>query len=698
MNLEAMKKGALRTGITIAGGAVLLTALGFGLWDQSQTKDQLVMHIVNDALVNTHFEPKDINDELSKEVFESYLEQVDAGKRFFTQEDVDQLSVYLTQLDNQFLSGSTQFFDESYLHMENRFAEAQRYYTELLSEPFDYTLEESLDTDPENLDWAANSAELRERWRKQLKLRMLGRIYTAMEDATEEEPFDFEAAEVKARERELEVHDEWFKNLFDMDRVEWFGAYMNAFTYQFDPHTTYYPPRQKENFEIEMTGQLEGIGAQLSIRGEYVTVTSIVTGSASWRQGDLEEGDKITKVAQEGEEPIDVVGMSLNKVVDMIRGPKGTVVTLSVKKKDGTSMDISIERDIVELEATFARSVVIGEDHKIGYIRLPKFYVNFYNDKNRSCTEDVAAEIEKLKAQNVEGIVFDLRNNGGGTLQGAIDIVGLFIDRGPVVQVKNRMHGTQTYSDRTSGALYDGPLVVMVNEGSASASEIVAAAIQDYGRGVIVGSSSTHGKGTVQNVFNLDDVLGSQYDAEKPLGAIKVTTQKFYRINGHTTQLQGVHPDIVWPHAYQDIEWGEKEYPTALGVDEIAPAKYSTWPNYSQTAWERAEKNAAERADTSSKFARIDEYAKWLAEQQDESVFSLNWEDYIADEEAREEEAKQWDKLTRLPDSMAIYPLPSHLVEFESDSSKAEDYKRWYRGLSHDLYLREATHVVEDLK
>lgn len=698
MNFDKMKKGAARTGLYALAGGTLLAVLSFGILQSGdENNDQLVMRVVNDVLQGAHYQPKQIDDQLSEEVFTTFIDQIDAGKRFFTSSDISQLSQYKDKLDDQFAMGSSAFFDEAYGIMKSRFSQAEGYYEELLAEPFDFSVEETFETDPEKMDWT-DEAGLKDRWRRQLKFRVLGRIYADMENATEEEPFNFEESEASARESELEVHDEWFKNLNDMERVEWFGTYLNAYTLQFDPHTQYYPPRQQENFEIQMTGQLEGIGAQLSPRGEYVTVASIVTGSASWRQGDLEEGDKIMKVAQEGEEAIDVVGMSLNRVVDMIRGPKGTVVTLTVKKKDGTTMEISIERDIVELEATFARSVVLGDKHKMGYIRLPKFYVDFFDDENRNCSEDVRIEIEKLKDEGVEGIIFDMRNNGGGSLQEAIDIVGLFIDRGPVVQVKNPRNETVTYSDRVSGTAYDGPLVVMVNESSASASEIVAAAIQDYGRGIVVGSTSTHGKGTVQNVYDIGRVLGSRFDDQGPFGAIKITTQKFYRINGETTQLQGVHPDVVLPHSYMNIDWGEKEYKTALEVDEISSATYSRSPQYNESAWSTARANAQSRIDTSSKYERIEEYAVWLAAQQDETEFSLNWDSYRESESAREEEAKQWNRLTRLNDSLSIHPLPSHLTLFESDTAKKEEYSRWYRNLSHDLYLREATYIMQDLR
>lgn len=698
MRIEYMKRSAKRWAFGLSSLALLGTAVGFSLWGNGMSKDKVVMQIVYEALSTSHYEPRTINDEMSEEVFTSFLDQVDGGKRFLTAVDVAELGVHRLDLDNQFRTGNSAFFDLAYARITQRFEEAETYYEEWLNKPFDFSVDESINTDWDDEDWAADEAELRERWRLMLKLRVLNRVYDDEKAATEEEPFDFEKSEARARERELEVHHEWFNNLKDMERVEWFGAYMNAFTLQFDPHTEYYPPRQQENFEIQMTGQLEGIGAQLRVRGDYVTVERVVTGSASWRQGDLEEGDKITKVAQDGEEPIDVVGMSINKVVSMIRGPKGTKVILTVKKKDGSTMEIPIVRDIVELEATFARSAIIGDDHPIGVIRLPKFYVDFYNETNHDCAKDVEAELEKLKAAGVEGVIFDLRNNGGGSLQAAIDIVGLFIDKGPVVQVKNQREGAQSYSDYHSGAVYDGPLVVMVNEGSASASEIVAAAIQDYHRGVIVGPQSTHGKGTVQNVVDIDRVVGTRFNDVKPLGALKITTQKFYRINGHTTQLQGVHPDVVLPFSYRYIDWGEKEYATALEVDEIPAVPYAEWSGYSSDAWARVISNSHLRVDTSAKFERIDEYAKWLSEQQTETEVSLNYDQFVADQKAYEEESNQWKELTRLSDSVSVRGLPSQLAEFESDTAKAADYRRWFRSLSHDLYMRESLNVLNDLK
>src|SRR5690606_6991244 len=403
------------------------------------------------------------------------------------------------------------------------------YFEEILAEPFDFTIDESFETDDEKLEYAKDEAELKDRWRLYLKQRVLGRIEENMHDQekalaendTTVEQKTFAELEEKAREKELELHEDWFTNLEDLERIDWVGVYMNSITNIYDPHTQYFAPERKEDFEISMTGQLEGIGAQLQQKGDYITVSKVITGSACWKQGDLEEGDKIIKVAQEGDkedQAVDLVGMSVRKAVKYIRGPKGTTVILTVEKLDGSKMVIPIVRDVVELEATFAKSAVLGEgEDKIGYIRLPKFYVDFYGDANHNCAEDVEAEIEKLKKDNVKGIVLDLRNNGGGTLQGVIDIVGLFIEEGPVVQVKAPGVAPKVLKDRNKGVAWDGPLVVMVNQFSASASEIFAAAIQDYNRGIIIGSKSTFGKGTVQNILDMDRAVNFTYDDVKPL-------------------------------------------------------------------------------------------------------------------------------------------------------------------------------------
>lgn len=678
--------------------AILLILVGFKLRSNEQKKDQVIMQLVYDALTNVHYQPKLFNDELAAKAFDLYLENVDYSKRFLTQEDIAELEPMKLQLDDYFREGNDVFFLKSYELIQRRLKDTEGYYKEILDKPFDLTLQEEFETDPEKSAWSANDKELKDYWRKYLKYRVLTRVYDKVREAEDDSVAipDMATLEAEAREKEMEVHDEWYKNLKDIEQVEWFATYVNAFTTYFDPHSEYYPPRQQEDFEIEMTGQLEGIGAQLRARGDYVTVEKIVVGSPSWHQGELEEGDKILKVAQGKEEAVDVVGMNINRVVKLIRGKKGTEVRLTVKKKDGNTTEIAIVRDIIELESTFARSAILDEDGKVGYIRLPKFYVDFYNEKNHDCAEDVKEELEKLKAQGVEEIVFDLRNNGGGSLQAAIDIVGLFIDKGPVVQVKGQSGPQRVYSDHKSGVAWDGPLVVMVNEFSASASEIMAAALQDYNRALIVGPRTTFGKGTVQNVIDMDQAVGLNFSDVKPLGALKLTIQKFYRINGGTTQLEGVVPNVIWPHAYNEINLGESEQKFALSVDEIKPAYYQTFPN--QTKFDSAAKNSMERVSKDDHYQKIKDYAHWLKVERNETVVNLNFEAYSKSERKREEESKIYNNLTVADDSMAVCPLPTQLEMFANDSDKQEEYKRWFKGLSRDLYLQEAVRTSKDLR
>jgi carboxyl-terminal processing protease len=440
---------------------------------------------------------------------------------------------------------------------------------------------------------------------------------------------------------------------------------------------------------------LEGIGAQLQLKGEFVTVASIVTGSASWRQGELEEGDKLLKVSQGSEEPVDVVGMGINKVVRLVRGKKGTEVRLTVRKKDGSTKVVPIVRDVVELESTFARSAQLGEDGSTGYIRLPKFYVDFFNERNRNCANDVRAEIENLKAQGMKRLIFDLRNNGGGSLPAAVDIAGLFIDLGPVVQVKTSGGNVRVYSDRAAGVVWDGPLVVLVNEGTASASEIVAAALQDYRRALILGTKKTFGKGTVQNVIDLDQAMRGGSEDLYPLGGLKLTIQKFYRVTGQTTQLQGVVSDVVLPHAYQGIPYGEAEEKGPLAADAIKSASFAAVGK--PDAFKRAVANSQSRVAKSEGFSRINTYAEWLKGERDKTEWPVSFLEYQLAEKSRSEQVKKFEKLTELKDSLAVRPLADGAVEMATAPAKKKEWNQWMKGISRDIYVREALYTVSDL-
>lgn len=697
-------------------GIVLAIGVGFYNPEKPATKkDQVILNLVYNVLNSSHFAPQEVNDEFSSRVFDHYLQQLDYSKRFLLQSDVEALEEFRYKLDDEIKSTQLVFFDRALQRYQERFEEVEAFYEELLAEPFDFDLQERFETDEEKLEFAKNRTALQARWRKYFKHRVINRIEDrlynqekqreandSLPDDEQEELKSFTELEAEAREKELELHQDWFKNLRDMEHIDWLGMYINAITNTYDPHTQYFPPQRQEDFEIGMSGQLEGIGAQLSQKGDYVTVSKVITGSPCWKQGDLEVGDKILSVseadAEEDEEPVDMVGMKVRKAVSYIRGKKGTTVILTVRKMDGTKMDIPIERDVVELESTFAKSAVLGEgEEKVGVIRLPKFYVNFYGEENHDCAEDVKAELEKLKAENVQSVILDLRNNGGGSLQGVIDIVGLFIDEGPVVQVKAPGRRVKVLEDKDSDVAYDGPLVVLVNRFSASASEIFAAAIQDYQRGIIVGSESTFGKGTVQNIVDLDGTVGSSYSEVKPLGALKLTIQKYYRINGGTPQMRGVRPDIVLPDNYMHIPFGEKERDYAMPYDEIEPADYEVWPR-AEANLEKLQKASDKRQKSNAKYALMEQYASWIETQRENTVKSLHFETYRQNRKIYRKESERFKDILKSEREIKVTANSADLEEInanEENKAKAED---WHEKLSTDLFLQEAMEVSHDLQ
>ena len=713
-----MQRKNLKYLLPILGGALLI--VGFNWFGPQEEKEAVIFSLVRDALTNVHLQPKEMNDELSAEVFDSYIESLDYNKLFFTQSDVDELAQSKYAPDDLFFATNTAFFEQSYAKVISGIKRSKAIFTEILSEPLAYDLDERIMNNPEKRAFASNEQELKQQWEKHLKWRIINRIYekdrAQKEDAETDETVelkDFETLEVEARKKELELQEEWYDDLMDVTRIEWFGMYMNAYCEVYDPHTSYLAPEQNENFELSMTGQFEGIGAQLKKVGDYITIERIIAGSACWRQGDLEVGDKIVAVAQGAEEPVDVIGYKIRDAIKLIRGKKGSEVRLTVKKKDGSREIIPIIRDVVELESTFARSAILegsifekGENgynktgstgSKVGYIKLPKFYVNFYKDANRNAAEDVKNEIIKLKEQGIEGLVLDLRNNGGGSLPAAIEIAGLFTEKGPQVQVKNFQSGTRAKANKDGQVYWDGPLVVLINNYSASASEIVSAALQDRERALIVGASkSTFGKGTVQNMFDLDRAVRGNLNELKPLGAIKITTEKFYRISGGTTQLQGVVPDISLPGPYDLIEIGEKEYENALEIDYVERADYQEESNRKK-GYTKAIAKSAKRTADQKVFNTYRDYAAWVAKSDADKFIPLNYEDYASLQDSLRTVGKKYKNIGKLQDSLAVQALPYQLAMFETDSVQADIYAKWFKGLSKDAILRESAHIVSDL-
>jgi carboxyl-terminal processing protease len=690
-----------------------------GLWSfipskkiTGDDKDKMLIELLSFVLEKGHFSPIEINDEFSKKAYAAYIESLDPTKRFFIQSDITEFQKYELAIDDMIRSKDLAFFDLTYKRLMQRMKESKVIYTNILSKPLDLNDNETFNVDYEKLPYAATMKDLDQRWRKQLEFAVLSDI-TDKEDiqnalkseildessatkvekpAEKTEPKSFEELEKTARKTTESNLNNNFSFIAELTREDWFTVYINAIVTQYDPHTYYFSPEDKEKFDVSMSGKFEGIGARLQKKNEGIEVSELISGGPAWRGKLLEQGDVIIKVAQANEEAIDIAGMRLDDVIKKIKGPKGTLVKLTVKKVDGSVKVVPIVRDEVETEETFAKSTVVEKDGKLfGVIYLPKFYQTFENRSNRDAFKDVAIEVERLKAMNVQGIVMDLRDNGGGSLETVVKMTGLFIDKGPVVQVKPAGGKAQILPDSDPKVQWDGPLVVMINNYSASASEIFAAAIQDYNRGIIIGSKQSYGKGTVQNVFELNEfVRGNQYGE---LGALKTTTQKFYRVNGGSTQLEGVKSDIVMPDRFSFMQTGEKDEKSALPWDKIEPANYTPL----QVNFDKVIANSKKRIATNDNFNLISENAKWINDRKEDKTISLNYTAYKKEIDDIESQTKKFKSLEKYKNNLNFTSLPYELELMDKDELLKEKRERWHAELVKDIYMTETLNVLTDL-
>lgn len=687
---------------------LVITALSAVLWSfipsekkSDPEKDKLLLELLTMVLERGHYSPVAIDDAFSKKVYAKYLDNIDPTKRFFLQSDIEEFSKYETKIDDMIKNKDLTFFNLTNSRLLQRMQECRAIYEDVLEKPFDYEAQESINVDYEKLPYAKNKRELVDRWRKQLKLQALSSITDKqkLEDDKKEKDAkyvvkSFETIEKEVRENSLKSLNEYFDFIQkELTRNDWFSIYLNSIVERFDPHTFYFSPEDKEKFDMSMSGTFEGIGARLQKKNDAVEISELISGGPAWKGKELEAGDLILKVGQGKEEPIDVAGMRLDDVVKKIKGPKGTEVRLTVKKVDGTIKVISIIRAEVETEETFAKSSVVEKDGKrFGIIYLPKFYISFENKENRDAYKDVAIEIERLKAQNIDGIVMDLRDNGGGSLETVVKMVGLFIPEGPVVQVKAPGREPEILPDPDKKVQYDGPLVVMINNFSASASEIFAAAIQDYKRGIVVGSKHSYGKGTVQNVIDLNQFIrGNSYG---DLGALKTTIQKFYRINGGSTQREGVMSDIIFPDRFTYLDMGERDEESALPWDKIAPAKYEPLP----ISYDQIIANSKKRIASNTYFNLIDENAKWIFERKDENTFSLNLNQFKKEMALSDAKIKKFKAISEYNNKLKFNSLPNEIVLFEKDSLLKQKRERWHEDLQKDVYIEETLNVIAEIR
>ncbi|WP_312556948.1 carboxy terminal-processing peptidase [Empedobacter brevis] len=689
--------------------------------DTDEEKEKLIVKNTRNTLTYLHYKPATIDDKFSENVFNKYLEYIDPSKRFLLQSDYDLFKKDYHNLDDYYKSENLKFYNSTADTIYKRIAEAEKYSMDALSKPFDFNQKENFNVDYKTSKYAKDKNEAKDLWRKYLKYNVMLEIVSMQDELkgekkdtidtkkplkavkdpladkdkkkiTKETPF----AEVEkiAREEVKDLISDYFRRIKQTKRENYFSIYMNSFTEQYDPHTTYFSPTSKEDFDFEMSGQMEGIGAKLQDKKGYATIAELVIGGPAWKNGKLEVGDQIIKVAQgKNEEAKNIVGMILSDAIRLIRGKKGTEVLLTVKKKDGSQQTISLIRDVIEYDEVFARSSVITDEKgdKYGMIYLPEFYTPMGKEGGRYPSDDIKKEIEILKKENIKGLIFDVRNNGGGSLEEVVKISGLFIKQGPIVQVRRSDGMLKIHEDKDASIAYDGPLVVMVNELSASASEIFAAAMQDYGRAVIVGSPQTFGKGTVQTILPLDRQQGSD-----EYGAIKLTIQKFYRVNGGSTQLKGVQSDIslVDQFTYEDIS--EAARPEALNWDQIKPLVIVQWPTTFDLAKIKA--NSKARLENNAHLNLMNESFKFIKSMEETKEIPLNLTDYKAYRKTREDKIKKFEALDKYKNSFKFSMNQNDLATTKTDTVLKAKRDNWFKGMQKDFYLNEAVNVLRDIK
>jgi carboxyl-terminal processing protease len=667
-------------------------------------KDQLLLQLVSYILDEGHYVEKDLDDDFSTKAFDTYIDMIDPYKRYFYNSDINKFKEYEYLIDDQFKNSDLTFFNITHETLLKRIKESKEIYTELFSSPFNYEVDEVLIVSSDE-SFVSTREELKDRWRKTFKYYTLNNLNDLLTENDSVKSLvinniNFNVVikeyEEKSRNSSLEFCNEIYQYYSDRSRQEWFSDYVNAIVYQFDPHTFYFNADEKEDFDVDMSGNYAGIGARLQQKMDKISVVELISGGPAWRQNKLEVGDILLKVRQEDEEnSVSIVGMRIKDAVKLIKGPIESSVILTIKKVDGQIVDLKIPRDIVQMEETYAKSSIVERlDSKYGLINLPKFYFDFDDYSERNAASDIKKEIIRLKEEGIEGLILDLRNNGGGGLKPAVDMAGLFIEEGPIVQVQSFEKKKQILKDRDRSIVWDGPLVILVNELSASSSEILAAAMQDYKRAIIIGSKQTYGKGTVQNVLDLNKMIRSNTNGD--MGAFKFTIQKYYRINGGSVQLEGVKSDIVIPNRYSYIDFGEKEQDNPLEWDEITPVEFTPWS--SNFDYSSAIQKSKLRIKSNEYLKLIDDNAKWIKSIRDTEEFSLNYFNYTDKIKADELTSKSFDKLKDFKTNLEFKSLPYEVMLFEKDSTLKLKRTRWHKNLAKDLYIDEALNVLSDLK
>ena len=696
-----MKRFPIIVMMAIAGFFLAFQTMGTAT-NTPPDKYEKILKLVGEMLNQAHYSPQDINDDFSKKIFKKYINDLDPEKNIFLQDDIKAIAnKYETKIDNEIKGDSVRFFLATGKIFNNRMEESAAISNEILAKPFDFSSDEEINLDFDKIDYASTETERKDRWRKKLKYMTLDRYLDLLESREKNkgtEGFTVKTdaeLEKDAREKVKKVIDRMFERYrFKFNDDDKFNVFVNAITTTMDPHSEFFPPVDKRYFDEEMSGRFFGIGASLIYDEGNIKINSIIAGSPAWKSGELQPGDIIMKVGQANEEPVELTGFVVTDAVKIIRGKKGTEVRLTIKRQDGSINVVSLIRDEIVQDETFARSAIVKNGNsRIGYIYLPEFYADFDRPNGNRSYIDVEMEIKKLKEEKVDGIVMDLRNNGGGSLYDVVQMAGLFIDEGPIVQVKDRENKPSVLRDKDRNVLYTGPLAVMVNEFSASASEIFAAAIQDYNRGVIIGSTSTYGKGTVQRNIGLDPTTGFSF-SNSELGTVKLTLQKFYRINGGSTQLRGVNSDIVLPDNLEYLKVREKDDPDALKWDEISKAGYNSWKSWYDL--KTIQNLSNQRIENNPVFKTIKDNTEWLAKQNDKK-HSLQIDKYRLEQQQVKTKIKEMESILKLKEELEVESLKADDGRWSNDKNKQERFQQWLSNLRKDIYLDQAVKTMGDM-
>ena len=677
-----------------------------------EEKMQTIMISVKNTLSYLHYSPKPINDAYSADVFDKYLEMMDPAKKFLLQSDVDEFTKHKTKLDDYLNRGDISFFNLTVDRLNARTKEVEKLSQDILSKPINFDENEELILEPKLKTYPKNQEELRNEWKKFIKYNILQEIETLnAKEQTQKEKKDSvnkfklkdtiklqiltpQQKQSKATDEVKDLLTSMFKRYDKRKKMDWFSVYMNAYTEVFDPHTNYFSPQDKEDFDVSFKGKVIGIGATIQESKGKIKIGTLVVGAPAWKSKQISEGDEILKVkSKKDEEPINVTGMLVDEAVRFIRGEKGSEVVLTLRKKDGSIKEVKMIREEVAIEDTFARSIIVNSPNgkKYGFINLPGFNADFEDAKGRNASDDIKAELIKLKAQNVEGIILDLRNNGGGSLTEVVDIMGLFMKNGPVVQVKDGNGKIQVLKNKQNDPIWTGPLVIMQNELSASASEILAGAMQDYGRAVIVGSPQSFGKGTVQTFVELNRFLNTSDD----FGALKLTIQKFYRVNGKSTQLKGVDSDIPMKDIFTYEEIGERYDNYALPWDQVSTSGFAPLNTLNMS---NLVNNSAKRLTQNKNYQLLLESAQWKEKLDKEEKVTLNLKEFESLMKARKEQIEKFKSLIKFNNGLNFTLHADEAKRGKTDEVFAKKSENWLKNLKRDIYLQETVNIISEMK